>query len=103
MTDKYGPNTPAVEALLARVLTLTPDEADRLGAARDAAGDAARGAAWDAARVAAWALVVRDLISPEHFAALTGPWVSVVGATWDGEAAERAHTACWCGHGEADR
>ena len=62
-------------------------------AARDAAVDAARVAAWDAARGAAWyavwvtawdaargpawgavlALVVRDLISPEHFDVLTAP------------------------------
>jgi len=49
-------------------------------AARDAAWDAARDAAWDAARDAGWdagrageALVVRDLISAEHFDILTAP------------------------------
>ena len=46
-------------------------------AAWDAARDAARYAAWDAARDAAWyaarALVVRDLIAPDHFATLTAP------------------------------
>jgi hypothetical protein len=51
-------------------------------AARGAAGDAA-GAAWDGARGAAWdaarALVVRDLISKEHFNVLYGPWAEVVG------------------------
>ena len=46
----------------------------------DAAWDAARDAAWDAARDAGWdagrageALVVRDLISAEHFDILTAP------------------------------
>jgi hypothetical protein len=47
-----------------------------------AAGDAARSAAWyaagDAARSAAWALMVKDLITPEQFDLLHGPWASVV-------------------------
>jgi hypothetical protein len=71
-------------------------------AARDAAWHAARGAAWNAAWYAAWyaawdvawgaagdvpcdaagdaavALVVKDLISPEHFYALYSPWASVM-------------------------
>jgi hypothetical protein len=49
------------------------------GAAWDAALGAARGAAWDAAWGAAWGLVVRDLISEEHFDTLYGPWREVVG------------------------
>jgi hypothetical protein len=44
-------------------------------AASDAASDAARFAAWDAAT----ALVVRDLITPEQFDVLYGPWESVIG------------------------
>ena len=56
-------------------------------AARDAAWDAAWGVAWDAtrcaARCAAWdavlGLFVRDLITPEHYATLTGPLASVIG------------------------
>ena len=72
-------------------------------AARAAARDAARDAAWAAARAAAGAaagaaardavraavrdaaraLVVRDLITPEQFDTLTGPWVSVMGRTWE--------------------
>jgi hypothetical protein len=52
-------------------------------AARDAAWDAARAAARDAARAAARALVGRDLLTPEQFALLTGPWVSVMGKTWE--------------------
>ena len=59
-------------------------------AARGAARDAARDAAWDAARDAAGyaagfaardaalALVVRDLITPEQFDRLYGPWASVM-------------------------
>ena len=42
-------------------------------AARDAARDAAWDAAWDAARYAAWALVLRDVLSVEHFNMLTAP------------------------------
>jgi hypothetical protein len=49
------------------------------GAAGRAAWGAARYAAWGAARDAARALVVRDLISPEQFDVLYGPWASVVG------------------------
>ena len=52
-------------------------------AARDAARGAARGAAWyaawDAARDAAIATVVRDLISPDVWQTLAGPWLSVTG------------------------
>jgi hypothetical protein len=52
-------------------------------AVRDAARDATWGAAWDAARGAAWdaalALLVRDLISKEHFDCLYGLWARVIG------------------------
>jgi hypothetical protein len=126
-TDLYGPNTPAVAAFIARLRTLTPEQADRLNAAWVAAGDAAwdgvaaweaAGAAagdagdaawvaWVAARYAAWdavatwdaagaaagaaagdaalALVVRDLISPEHFATLVAPFVEAGFGEWLGE------------------
>lgn len=58
-------------------------DADRIAAwkeCRDAARDAARGSVepWEAGEAVA-ALVVRDLISPEHFDALYGPWGSVFG------------------------
>src|SRR3990167_9574055 len=81
-----GPNGQEVAALIERAGRLTGNEITRLAAARaaawDAARDAARAAAWGAAwaaagaaaRDAAWALVVRDLISQEHFDALYGPW-----------------------------
>ena len=57
------------------------------GAARIAARDAARYAAWRAAwyasQSAAWdaasATVVRDLISPDVWQTLAGPWLSVIG------------------------
>ena len=50
-------------------------------AARAAAWDAARDAAWDTARYAALALIVRDLITPEQFDILYGPWRSVMEET----------------------
>ena len=51
-------------------------------AARDAAWDAARDAAGDAARTAARAAageLVRDLITPEQYELLVGPWYDVMG------------------------
>ena len=96
--EAFGPNGEAVVALIDRASRLTRQEAEGLAAARVAAwvaattgawdaawaaawaaAAAARAAAWDAARVAARALVVRDLISPEQFDILYGPWASVIG------------------------
>jgi hypothetical protein len=93
-----GPNGRYVAGVIKRTRQLTYQEAVDLraawgaawGAARDAAWGAARGAtrgaargaAWDAARGAAWgaaiALLVRDLISDEHFDSLYGPWAKVI-------------------------
>jgi hypothetical protein len=119
----YGPQTPAVQALISRASRLTPDEVTALAvagaadwvagsaawnaainavaAARDvgaawAAGSAAWNAAMDAVAAAgasvsaardavaaagdaALALVVRGLISEDHYRILTGPWARVVG------------------------
>ena len=49
-------------------------------AAWDAAGSAAWSAAGEAARDAAGALMVKDLITPEQFDLLYGPWASVMGS-----------------------
>jgi len=97
-----GPNGEAVAALIERCKTLTNDEAKRLAAtwatARAAAWTAAWAAAWGAARYAAWtatwyaardaasyaawdaawALIVKDLITPEQFEILYGPWRSAM-------------------------
>ena len=90
-----GPNGQEVVALIERALRMTGEEAERLAAAWDAARDAAwdawdaawdaarsaaRDAAWDAAETAALALVVKDLITPEQFDLLYGPWASVMEA-----------------------
>ena len=79
-----GPNGEAVTALIERSTTITPEQAERLRAARDAASGAAWNAAWnaayDTALVAALGLVVRDLITPEQFDLLYGPWASVMEA-----------------------
>jgi hypothetical protein len=100
----FGPNGREVAALIDRAGRLTSEEAKALDAAWDAARDvathaawaaawrgsrlAARNVAWHAARSAtgnvAWhaarnaasALVVRDLITPEQFDTLYGPWES---------------------------
>jgi hypothetical protein len=83
-TDIYGPNTTAVAAFIERLRTLTPEQASRIAAAWDAA--AVRDAAWVAAWYAAAALVVRDLISPEHFAILVQPFVDAGLGEWVEEA-----------------
>ena len=78
-----GPHGAEVAALIQAAGSLTSDQAERLhaawGAAWGAARDTAWSAAWYAARDAAAALVVRDLISCEHYDALTLPWREVVG------------------------
>ena len=100
--EAFGPNGEAVVAVIDRASRLTLGEVERLAAAWDAvwaaAWDAARDAAWDAvwdaawaavwgvvwdaARAAAWGAVahcVRDLITPEQFELLVGPWNTVIG------------------------
>ena len=100
-TDALGPQGVQVAALIERADRLTDVEARRLFDAWDAAMgaewhpaktaafaiDAARTTAedtvWAAVHVAAGdaglALVVRDLISVEHYDALTGPWRTIIG------------------------
>ena len=89
----FGPNGERVVAVIDRASRLTADEIERLGAAWIAAWDAAWDAAWaaawaaagDAARAAAWASIaetVRDLITPEQYELLAGPWNTVIA---DGE------------------
>ncbi len=52
MTGKYGPQTPQIEALLARIKTLPQGAIRELAALRNMAAD--RAAAWDATWNAAW-------------------------------------------------
>ena len=73
--EVFGPQGVQVVELLNRCASLTAGEGRQMVAARSAV----RSAAWDAAWDAAFALVVRDLISEEHYATLTGPWASVIG------------------------
>ena len=75
----FGPQGEQVVALIERAGQLTADEARRMAAAWAAARAAARDAARDAARAAAGALVVRDLITPEQFDILYGPWREAIG------------------------
>ncbi|MDX1408215.1 MAG: hypothetical protein R3330_08780, partial [Saprospiraceae bacterium] len=96
VAECFGPNGAKVLGLVRQIETLTPEQAERLGAAWAAARDAASDAAWAAARVAAsyatrdaasnaaWAYVVEDLIgqygyTQEHHDLLVGPWESVMG------------------------
>ena len=48
-------------------------------AVRDAVRDATWDAAWNAARDATLALLVRDIITTEHYDALTSPWRTAIG------------------------
>ncbi|MHB1902618.1 MAG: hypothetical protein ACYCTG_00735 [Ferrimicrobium sp.] len=105
---RYGPQTPEIEAIIAKLATLTDEQAKALTAARneawseasDAAYDVALSAIWSGGRHDVWvaastdtgywsaiwsvaddailALMVRDLITPEQFELLYGPWTSVV-------------------------
>ena len=100
-THALGPQGREVAALIERAQSLTTEERDKLAGARAAARRAdarraawvatlaaARDAAWAAARVAtlaaardaAAAMVVRDLISREHYDALTLPWRTTIGS-----------------------
>ena len=81
-TDALGPQGVEVAALIERAGRLGVDDDAYHGAwraARDAAWDAAR----DAARTAAWdilmATLTRDLITPEQYDTLMGPWRLVIG------------------------
>ena len=98
-----GPNGEAVAAHIEQCKVITLEQARQLNAAGSKARDTEavwtaaqaavfkgdRGGAWyaawkagrrrDAARPAALALVVRDLITPEQFDRLYGPWASVMG------------------------
>ena len=103
-SEVFGPQGAHVVALIERMRRLTLDEARGLASARDAAWGAARdvawdvawddnawsaawGAAWDAARGAArdnardavLALVVRDLITTDHYDTLTRAWRTTIG------------------------
>lgn len=48
------------------------------------------GVAWDGAWPSAWlatfAIIMGDLLSPEHIADLTGPWRETFGPTWEEQA-----------------
>lgn len=98
-----GPNGKDVVKLIDRAEACTPQQSAALaaamdaatsltvklcvrGAARNAARNAALAAAMGAARAAAWnavwdavcALCIRDVITPEQFDILYGPWASVM-------------------------
>ena len=94
LESTFGPNWRGVVSVVRQAAALTPEQAERLHVARDAARDAAldaardaalvaalgsRHAAWVAARHAAVATVVRDLITDEQYRTLAGPWISVMG------------------------
>ncbi len=104
---KYGPYTVEIEALIERIKTITPEQAKAMldayddamkfeetwnawrsalsaenysgrGSMREAALNAALSDKWYAARYTVLAMLVRDLISPDRFNALYGPWASVM-------------------------
>ena len=99
----FGPNWETVVRLIRRVTAMpqarvAAKDASRIAAreaAKDASLDAFRVAAWvaawDAAREAAWvatgdaacAVVVRDLITKDHYQTLTAPIRATIGSDWD--------------------
>jgi hypothetical protein len=86
----FGPQWADIVTIVRQAASLTPDQATRWAAARDAAGDAARDAAWDAAwnaaRDAAWA-AARD-------AAGDAAWNAARDAAGDA-AGDAARDAAW--------
>lgn len=98
-TEALGPQGEHVAALIRSIPGITGTATARFSPARDATWYAARDAAWDAAwdaardaaryaawyaardaaRDAVWALLVRDLITTEHYDALTRPWRTAIG------------------------
>ena len=107
----FGPNWETVVRLIRRVADMTQPEVAAWDAAwdaawgaawvaaevaaRDAAWDAAWGAAWVASGDAAWdaalvaaevaacAVVMRDLITNDHYQTLTAPIRTAIGSDWD--------------------
>jgi len=102
--EVFGPQGVEVVAVITRAKTLTRAEAKQLGATRAAIRaatwaatqavwyavwyavrdvDAALDAAWETGRDATWnaalAVLTRDLITPEQFDILYGPWREVIG------------------------
>jgi hypothetical protein len=85
---KYGPNTPAVEAVIERAGRLTPAEAESLVTSRIADRTADRDAAWDAARDAAWYAAWDDARSAAWEAARDSSWDFAWVVVWDAVIAE---------------
>ena len=99
----FGPNWETVVRLIRRVADMpqarvAAKDASRIAAreaAKDASLDAFRVAAWVAAWDAAWdaawvatgdaacAVVVRDLITKDHYQTLTAPIRAAIGSDWD--------------------
>ena len=99
----FGPNWETVVRLIRRVTAMpqarvAAKDASRIAAreaAKDASLDAFRVAAWVAAWDAAWdaawvatgdaacAVVVRDLITKDHYQTLTAPIRAAIGSDWD--------------------
>jgi len=98
----FGPQWESIVALVRRAAVITPDEAQKVGAARGAAWGAARGAAkdaaWDAAWVAAWVAVraaARDAArAAARDDARDAAWAAVRAAAWDAAVAA-AWDAAW--------
>lgn len=67
----FGPNWETVVRLIRRVTAMTQPEVAARVAARGAAGDAA------------CAIVVRDLITEDHYQTLTAPIRAAIGSDWD--------------------
>jgi hypothetical protein len=98
LADTFGPQWEAIVALVRRAAVLTPDEAERLAAARDAARAAARDAAWVAAGAAAWdaAWDAAGDAAGEAARAAAGAaaWAAARDATWEAAGAA-AGAAAW--------
>ena len=88
-TQKYGPQTPEIEALIAKIETISLDQARALAAAWDAAWNDALDAAVRNAALAAVRNAVRDAA---WAVALDAAW-DALDAAWD--ALDAALAAAW--------
>jgi len=93
LAEAFGPQWRAVVALVRRCAVMTAVEADRLGAALDAAWVAARGAARGAARDAAWVAAWHAARGAARGAAWGAAWGAALAVvTWDLATADGPYT-----------
>ncbi len=78
MSDKYGPNTAEIEALIEKVKTLTPEQAKHLREIWHSARDAV----WDVTRDEGWSTTLYTQVDSTCYAAWGVAWYAACDAAW---------------------